>query len=49
MDNLWYLVTAFSLAWAVLLGYVLVLARRQARVEESTHYLEELLQEREGE
>ena len=49
MDNLWYLVAAFSLAWTVLLGYVVVLARRQARLEESTHYLEGVLQEREGE
>lgn len=49
MDNLWYLTAAFSIAWIVILGYVLVLDRRQARVEESTRYLEELLQEREAE
>lgn len=49
MDNLWYLIAAFSLAWTVLLGYVFVLARRQARVEESTHYLEGILQDREAE
>ncbi|MBF8266540.1 MAG: hypothetical protein HW388_48 [Dehalococcoidia bacterium] len=48
MDNLWYLTAAFSIAWIIILGYVLVLARRQARLQESTHYLEGLIQEQEG-
>ena len=39
--------TPFFIAWVALLGYVPVLARRQARVEAGANYLKELVQERE--
>lgn len=40
MQNLWYLVAAYGVIWAVLLFYAFSIARRQQRLSEELTLLE---------
>ena len=33
MENLWYLLAAYTVIWAVLFGYLLFLQRKQGRLQ----------------
>ncbi len=47
MENAGYLLAAFTAAWAVVFGYVLVLFRRQSRLQQDIERLKEALLEKE--
>jgi len=43
MKNLWYLVAAYSAVWAVVAAYLVVLLRRNKRLNDTITQLEERL------
>ena len=43
MENAGYLLTAFSIAWAVVFGYILLLLNRQRRLRQEIDSLKEAL------
>jgi len=45
MENLGYLFAAFALIWVVVFGYVLVLQRRQRRLQREIDSLRESIKE----
>jgi CcmD family protein len=47
MQNAGYILAAFSIIWAVLFGYVLVLITREARLRRDIKSLKENLREKE--
>jgi CcmD family protein len=47
MDNFPYLFAAYTIIWIVLLGYVLVMFNRQARLKRELDSLKEMLKEKE--
>ncbi len=49
MENASYLVTAFAVVWAVVFGYILLLANRQQSLRREIDSLKALLKEKEGE
>ena len=49
MENAGYLFTAFTIAWAVVFGYVLLLFNRQRRLRREIGSLKEALKEKETE
>ena len=49
MENAGYLFTAYTVIWAVVFGYVLLLFNRQRRLRREIDTLKELLKEKEGE
>ena len=46
MENFGYLVAAFSMAWALVFGYVLLLLNRQKRLQQEINSLKEVLKEK---
>ncbi len=40
MKNLWFLVAAYSAVWLVVAGYLLILLRRNRRLDETVAQLE---------
>lgn len=48
MENAGYLLAAFIAVWAVVFGYVLVLFRRQSRLQRDIERLKEALREKEA-
>jgi CcmD family protein len=49
MENLGYLLAAFTIVWAVVFGYVLLLINRQRRLRRDINSLREALKEKGGE
>ena len=49
MENFGYLLAAFSMAWALVFGYVLLLLNRQKRLQQEINSLKEALKEKTGE
>lgn len=49
MENLGYLLAAFTIVWAVVFGYVLLLLNRQRRLRRDINSLREALKEKGGE
>jgi CcmD family protein len=49
MENLGYLWAAFTIVWAVVFGYVLLLINRQRRLRRDINSLREALKEKGGE
>ncbi len=47
MENAGYLLAAFTAVWTVVFGYVLVLFRRQSRLQRDIERLKEALREKE--
>lgn len=47
MENGGYLLSAFTIAWAVIFGYVLLLLNRQKRLRREIESLKEALKEKE--
>ncbi len=47
MENAGYLFAAFSIAWAVVFGYVLLLFNRQRRLQREIDSLKEAFKEKE--
>ncbi len=45
MENAGYLLAAFSIAWALVFGYVLLLFNRQRRLQQEINSLKETLKE----
>ncbi len=43
MENFGYLLAAFSMAWALVFGYVLLLLNRQRRLQQEINSLKEVL------
>ncbi len=48
MENLGYLFAAFTIVWAVVFGYVLLLLNRQRRLRREIDSLKEALKEKGG-
>lgn len=50
MDNFWYLFAAYTIIWAVLFGYILMLVSRQRQLQRDVESLSRELesQRREG-
>ena len=46
MENAGYLFAAYSLAWAFVFGYVLLLLNQQRRLRQEINSLREMLQEK---
>lgn len=46
MDNSGYLFAAFAIIWIVFFGYVLILARRQSRLEMAMKALTKILRDK---
>ncbi len=46
MENFGYLLAAFSMAWALVFGYVLLLLNRQRRLQQELNSLREALKEK---
>jgi|TARA_B100002003_G_C13907399_1_gene441774 CcmD family protein len=46
MENFGYLLAAFSMAWALVFGYVLLLLNRQKRLQQEINSLKEVLKEK---
>ncbi len=49
MENLGYLLAAFTIVWAVVFGYVLLLINRQRRLQREIDSLKEAFKEKEVE
>ena len=49
MENVGYLFAAFTIVWAVVFGYVLLLLNRQRRLQREIDSLKEAVKEKEGE
>ena len=49
MENFGYLLAAFSMAWALVFGYVLLLLNRQRRLQQEINSLKEALKDKGGE
>ncbi len=49
MENAGYLFAAFTIAWALIFGYVLMLLNRQRGLRREIESLREALKEKEGE
>ncbi|MFC1976987.1 CcmD family protein [Chloroflexota bacterium] len=49
MENFGYLLGAFSMAWALVFGYVLLLLKRQRRLQQEINALKEAFKEKESE
>ncbi len=47
MENGGYLLSAFTIAWAVIFGYVLLLLNRQKKLRREIESLKQALEERE--
>ena len=43
MENFGYLLAAFSMAWALVFGYVLLLLNRQRRLQQEINSLKEVI------
>ena len=48
MENGGFLFAAYAIVWAVLLGYVLFLGSRQAKVKRDLEQLKEMLKDKSG-
>ncbi|MBI2850466.1 MAG: CcmD family protein [Chloroflexi bacterium] len=48
MENAGFLLAAFSIVWAVLFGYVLVLLNKQKKLQQEIVSLKEALKEKKG-
>lgn len=48
MENSGYLFAAFSIIWALVFGYVLLLTNRQKKLKQDIEYLKEAIKEKEG-
>ena len=46
MENFGYLLAAFSMAWALVFGYVLLLLNRQRRLRQEINSLKEAFKEK---